>query len=74
MKRSTLRRRLYLLFLQWLGLLLGTTGLVTLFSFARFRHDALEERLLLGRTLARSTDATLGELFQGMRRLAAELG
>jgi signal transduction histidine kinase len=71
--RRTLRRRLYLLFLQWLGIFLVVSALITYFTQARFREQLTEDRLLLARTVAQYLDATVAGTLQGLARLAAEL-
>jgi len=58
-----------------LGLLLflAVMSLVTYFSFAHFRQDALDERLMLARTVAQSLDSMVERTFQSLRHLPAQL-
>jgi signal transduction histidine kinase len=72
-RRPTLRRRLYLLFLQWLGVFLVVSGGITALTLMRFREEVGKERLLLARTVAHEIDATLGNSLQALQRLPAEL-
>lgn len=71
--RPTLRRRLYLLLFQWFLLFLVVGSLVIYFSLDRFRDQALEERLLLARTVAHYLDSSLDTTFQNLRQLPFQL-
>lgn len=73
MKLPTLRRRLYTLLAQWFLLFLVVSSLVSFMSFSRFRKNALDERLLLARTVARYLDSTVATAIQSLGRLAAQL-
>jgi signal transduction histidine kinase len=72
-RSRTLRHRLYLLFLQWLGVFLAVSGLITYFTLARFRDRLTEDRLLFARTVAQYFDATIANTLQDLARLAGEL-
>jgi len=73
MKRWTLRRRVYSLLFQWFMLFVLTSGLLTFLAFARFRQDAIDDRLLLARTVAHYLDATVSAAAQSLDRLPAQL-
>jgi len=70
---STLARRLRSLLVLGLLFLLLVMSLVTYFSFAHFRQGALNERLLLARTVAQSVDSMLARTFQSLRQLPPQL-
>jgi signal transduction histidine kinase len=72
-KRLTLRRRLYSLLARWFLLFLIVSGIVSFLSFSRFRANAVEERLLLARTVAHYLDSTTSAAIQGLGRLASQL-
>jgi len=69
----TLRRRLYSLLLRWFVLFLVISGIVTFLAFAHFRKTALEQRLLLARTIAHYLDSSTSTAIQGLGRLARQL-
>jgi signal transduction histidine kinase len=71
--RPTLRRRLYLLFLQWLGVFLVVSGGITFLTLLRFREEVGTDRLLLARTVAHEIDAAIGNSLQALERLPSEL-
>jgi len=73
MKRSTLRRRLNTVLLQWFLLLAVAAGTVLAFSFPGIRRSLVEDRLLLARTVAHSLDGTLSAALQELGRLSSEL-
>jgi signal transduction histidine kinase len=73
MQRLTLRRRLYWLFVEFFVLFLLVAGSVSFISFSRFRRNAIEERLLLARTVAHYLDATMSTALQNLGRLASQL-
>ena len=73
MKRPTLRRRLYTLLLRAFVLFLIIFALVSFFSFSRFRKNALEEKMLLARTVAHYLDSTTAAAIRDLGRLAAQL-
>lgn len=73
MKGTTLRRRLYWIFTEWFLLFLLVSGLVTFLSFTRFRENALDERLLLARTVAHDLDSTASTAIQDLGRLVSQL-
>jgi len=73
MRRLTLHRRLYLLLLQSFLLFFLGSALVTFVSFSRFRQSAVEERLLLARTVAQYLDSTTSAAIQSLGRLALQL-
>ena len=72
-RRPTLRRRLYLLFLQWLGVFLVVSGGIGWLTQLRFREEVVDARLLLARTVAHEIDAAVGTSLQALERLPAEL-
>lgn len=72
-RRPTLRRRLSLLFLQWLGVFLAISGGIVWLTQLRFREEVAEARLLLARTVAHELDAAVGTSLQALERLPAEL-
>lgn len=69
----TLARRLRSLLMLGLLLLLAVMSLVTYFSFVHFRQDALDDRLMLARTVAQSLDSMLERTFQSLRHLPPQL-
>lgn len=71
MKPTTLRRRLYSLLFRWLLLVLLIAAGFLVLSFARFRAVAMEERILISRTLAKSLDSSITGLFQSLQHLAS---
>jgi signal transduction histidine kinase len=71
--RPSLRRRLYSLLFQWFLLFLLVGSLVIYLSLDRFREQALEERLLLARTVAHYLDSSLDTTFQNLRQLPFQL-
>ena len=71
--KRTLRRRLHRLFLQWLGVFLAVSGLITYVTLERFRDRLTDDHLLLARTVAQYLDATVANTLHGLARLAAEL-
>ena len=73
MKRSTLRRRLSSLLLEWLVVFVLVAGVIHVFAFLRFRRDAGEQRLLLARSVAQYLDASLDSSFHGLATLAGQL-
>lgn len=73
MSRVTLRRRLYSLLVRWFVVFLILSGCVTFFSFVRFRKHAVEERLLLARTVAHYLDSTTATAVGELGRLAVQL-
>lgn len=73
MRRVTLRSRLYSLLVGWFVLFLIVSGCVTFFSFLRFRKNAVEERLLLARTVAHYLDSTTAAAVEELGRLATQL-
>lgn len=73
MRPTTLRRRLYWLFVEWFLLFLVVSSFVTFLSFARFRENALDERLLLARTVAHDLDSTTSSALQNLGRLVTQL-
>ena len=73
MRRLTLHRRLSLLLLQSFFLFFLGSVIVTFMSFSHFRQNALEERLLLARTVAQYLDSTTSAAIQSLGRLALQL-
>ena len=73
MPRPTLRRRLWSLLLQWLALYLVAAAVVSVVSFHKSRTDAVEERLLLARTVARYLDSTIAGVHRNLAALAVQL-
>jgi signal transduction histidine kinase len=71
MKPTTLRRRLYTLLFRWLLLVLLIAAGFMALSFAHFRAVAMEERILISRTLAKSLDSSITGLFQNLQHLAS---
>ena len=71
MKRTTLRRRLYTLLFRWLVLFLLIAAVFMTLSFARFRAVAMEERMMISRTLAQTLDSSITGLFQNLQHLAS---
>jgi signal transduction histidine kinase/HAMP domain-containing protein len=72
-KRRTLRRRLNTVLLQWFLLLVVASGAVLAISFAGVRRNVVDDRLLLGRTIAHYLDATVSTAIQDLGRLSLEL-
>lgn len=68
-----MRRRLVLLFLQWLGVFLVVSGGITFLTLLRFREEVGADRLLLARTVAHEIDAAIGNSLQALERLPSEL-
>jgi signal transduction histidine kinase len=73
MPRPTLRRRLSRLLLQWFALYLVVAAVVSVLSFHRSRQEAVEERLLLARTVARYLDSTIAGVHRNLGALALQL-
>jgi len=73
MKRWTLRRRVYSLLVRWLMLFLLTSGFLTFLGVVRFRQSAIDDRLLLARTVAQSLDATVSAAARSLDRLPSHL-
>jgi signal transduction histidine kinase/HAMP domain-containing protein len=73
MRRPTLRRRLYAVLFQWFLLLVLAAGGILVFSFSGARQSAVDDRLLLARTIARYLDATISTSIQDLGRLPAEI-
>ena len=73
MRRSTLRRRLNTVLLQWFLLLAIAAGTVLLLSFPGIRRNLVDDRLLLARTIAQHLDATISTSIQDLGRLSSEL-
>ena len=73
MPRPTLRRRLWTLLLQWFALYLVVAAVVSVISFHKSRSDAIEERLLLARTVARYLDSTIAGVHRNLAALAVQL-
>jgi len=71
--RRTLRHRLTLLFLQWLGVFLAVSLLISYLTLSRFRDRLTDDRLLLARTVAQYLDATVADTLHGLQRLSSEL-
>ncbi len=73
MKRSTLRRRVLLLLIQWCGLVLVALVVATLWSQSIYRREVTAERLLLARSIAQAVDLSVGSARQALGRLAQDL-
>lgn len=73
MPRPTLRRRLWTLLLQWFLVYLAVAAVISVLAFYRARQDAVEERLLLARTVARYLDSTIESSQRNLDALAAQL-
>ncbi len=73
MRRPTLRRRLYAVLFQWFLLLVLAAAGILAFSFSGARQSAVDDRLLLARTIARYLDATISAAIQDLGRLPAEI-
>jgi len=73
MRRSTLRRRLNTVLLQWFLLLVITAGAVLALSFLGIRRNTVDDRLLLARTIAHYLDATISTAIQDLGRLSSDL-
>jgi signal transduction histidine kinase len=73
MRRSTLRRRLNTVLLQWFLLLAIAAGIVLALSFPGVRRNLVDDRLLLARTIAHYLDATLSTAIQDLGRLSSDL-
>ncbi len=73
MPRPTLRRRLWRLLVQWFALYLVIAAVVSVVSFQKSRREAVEERLLLARTVARYLDSTLAGVHRNLGALALQL-
>ena len=71
MKPTTLRRRLYTLLFRWPVLFLLLAAIIMGLAFARFRAVAMDERMVISRTLARSLDSSITGLFQNLQHLAS---
>jgi signal transduction histidine kinase len=72
-ERPSLRRRLLTLLVRWFALYLLVALALSVFAFQRSRDDAVAERLLLARTVARYLDSTLAAVHRNMDSLAASL-
>ncbi len=73
MTRSTLRRRVLLLMIQWCGLVFVALVLATLWSQPIYRRQVTSERLLLVRSIAQAVDMSVGTTRQALGRLAMDL-
>jgi signal transduction histidine kinase len=73
MARSTLRHRLYSLVFLWVAALSVVAVVVTQSSLSRLEDAAIEERMLLGRSVAHSLDEQLAHLFGDLRQLSSQL-
>ena len=73
MKRTTLRRRLNTVLLQWFLLLAVAVGIVLALSFPGVRRSLVDDRLLLARTIAHYLDATVSTAMQDLGRLSSDL-
>jgi signal transduction histidine kinase len=74
MQRPTLRQRLNKLFLQWLVLFVLIWGGITAVAVALLRREAVADRLVLARVVARHVETTLTGALRVLERTAAELG
>lgn len=72
-RSATLAHRLRSMLILGLLFLVAVMSLVTYLSFAHFRQGALDERLLLARTVAQSLDSMLERTFQSLRQLPTQL-
>ena len=73
MAESTLRHRLHALVFLWVAVFSVVAGLATQSSLPRLREAALEERTLLGLSVARSLDSQLEHLFADLRELSSQI-